>query len=374
MKCLMVAFAFVLPYHVMRTAAAAGYRVHVLGNGASRGLRWSRHCASYRESRWDWHRPDAGPVLDEIRHVVRQRGIDMILPSDDVSTRLLAAHRDTLPVPTSLVPDAATFDLLNDKWRFTRYCLDHDVRVPQGWLLPDAAELTAALRNGTLTLPITAKPLSCSAGVGVVHLRDASDLKVIETIDYRPIVVQRHILGETIGFNVLSRDGEILAHASQRRDDHRFELWPNPDLLDNIERLVGQLGFTGAANFDAVLERETGLNYIVECNPRFWYTIYMSMILGVNFVDLALRGRGAPAPTPGTMNLSLGDIARHPRGSSAFDRAMLRYHLGDPIPFALQRAHMVDDRDVFLPPRPMQRCDPTMTPEVATAPAYLNAA
>jgi hypothetical protein len=47
---LMIAFAFTLPYHVMRSAAAAGVRVHVLGNGASRGLRLSRYCRSYRSA------------------------------------------------------------------------------------------------------------------------------------------------------------------------------------------------------------------------------------------------------------------------------------------------------------------------------------
>ena len=50
MNGLMIAFAFTLPYHVLRTATAAGVRVHVLGNGASRGLRMSRYCRTYHET------------------------------------------------------------------------------------------------------------------------------------------------------------------------------------------------------------------------------------------------------------------------------------------------------------------------------------
>jgi len=42
-------------------------------------------------------------------------------------------------------------------------------------------------------------------------------------------------------------------------------------------------GYSGPANFDAVLADGDGLSYIVECNPRFWYTIYLSMIAGLNF-------------------------------------------------------------------------------------------
>src|SRR5579862_5216200 len=349
MKCLMVAFAFVLPYHVLRTATAAGHRVHVLGNGPSRGLRWSRHCASYSRSGEAATGP-AERLRDEIAACVGRHGIDIVIPSDDISTRLVAGLRGELPVPTSLIPDVATFDLLNDKARFTRFCAEHDVRAPQGWLFEDVAGLRAALAGGGVRLPITAKPTGRSAGIGVVHLREPADLAALDAIDYRPILVQRHISGETVGINVLCHDGEILAHATQRRDDDHFALFDNPDLLRNVERLVRATGYTGPANLDAVLEDGSGLAYIVECNPRFWYTIYMSMIVGINFVDLAMRGDRAPARVSPVVRLSLGDIARHPHRASALDWQMLRYHLSDPLPFAFQRRRVFDDRDICIDP------------------------
>src|SRR5580704_7281142 len=154
MKCLMLAFAFVLPYHVLRTATAAGHTVHVLGNGPSRGLKWSRSCASYRESGAIRPGKEADLILDEVRDVVERHGIDIILSSDDVSTRLLARLQGDLPAPTSLLPDVATFDLLNDKWNFTRFCLDRGIRVPQGWLFDSVGELRAALECGEVALPI----------------------------------------------------------------------------------------------------------------------------------------------------------------------------------------------------------------------------
>lgn len=368
-KCLMLAFAFVLPYHVLRTAAGAGHRVHVLGNGPSRGLKWSRHCASYRESRFDRTHEADDLLLAEICGVVRKHDIDMILPSDDVSTRLIAALRPRLPVPTSLVPEVATFDLLNDKWRFTRFCAEHDVRAPQGWLCQSASDLRMALDDGRLQLPLTVKPLNYSAGVGVLHLTTPADLATVEAIDYRPILVQRHIFGETIGINVLCRDGEVLAHATQRRDDRRFELLSNPDLLANVTRLVAATGYTGPANLDVVIEEATGLSYIVECNPRFWYSIYMAMIVGANFVDLTLRGRGATPLLDASVRLSLGDIVRRPwrtnwRASWA-DWKMVHYHLSDPIPFLCQRSGAFDGRDISVPPQPTEADAPHTTAPVS---------
>jgi hypothetical protein len=160
MNGLMVAFAFTLPYHVMRVAHAAGVRVHVFGGDASRGLKMSRCCRAYHEM------PFAGDpeaLLAEIGEVVRAHAIDIIFPSDDVSTRLLAALAGRLPAPCVPVPDLATFDLLNDKWNFTRFCEQNGIRAPQGRLFDNLLGLRRALDSVEIALPLTIKPTMQSA-------------------------------------------------------------------------------------------------------------------------------------------------------------------------------------------------------------------
>lgn len=344
----MIAFAFSMPYHILRTATAAGIRVHVLGSGPSRGLRASRFCASYRTSRIEWNRPpDHAAILDEIDEVVRRRSIDIVFPGDDVSTRLLAAIRDRLPVRSTSLPDLATFDLLNDKWRFTRFALEHGVRVPQGWHYEQADEVRRDLLSGALPFPVTVKPPNWSGGRGVMHIRDASELGQLDTVDYRPILVQQHIVGETIGISVICRDGRVLAHATQRRDERRFQLFANPDLVANVERLVAAAGLNGPANLDAVLEDKSGLAYIVECNPRFWYTIYMSMLVGLNFFDAALRdtasSNGPATLAEGEICLSAKAIIAKPWRATRRDWRYLAYHFGDPLLYLAERKKLFDD-------------------------------
>lgn len=359
----MLAFAFTLPYHVLRTAAAAGIRVHVLGSGPSCGLRVSRYCASYRKSRLRWDgEPDHEVLLDEISDIARQRAIDVILPSDDVSTRLLAAVHDRLPVRSTPLPDLATFDLLNDKGNFTRYALDHGVRVPQCWLYDRADELRRDLLAGALCFPVTVKPTNRSGSAGVIHIRDRRELTQLDAVDYHPILVQRHIVGETIGISVVCHDGEVLVHATQRRDEKRFELFANPDLVANVARLAASVRLNGPANFDAVLEDSSGLAYIVECNPRFWYTIYLPMILGLNFVAVALRpGEGAPGK-PATLanaevSLAWRATLTRPWRASGADRAVAAYHLSDPLVYLLGRSNLIDDSDVSVAASLMQAYD-----------------
>jgi len=367
MNGLMLAFAFTLPYHVMRTAAAAGIRIHVLGAGSARGLKTSRCCRAYHETHYAGD-PDA--LLAEIDALVRRYAIDIVFPADDVATRLLSALRDELPVRSMALPDLATFDLLNDKWNFTRFCLANGIRAPQGWLFDSVGDLRAALECDKAALPITVKPTNRSGGVGVFHILERGDLGLIDRLDYVPILVQRHIRGETIGFSMLCDRGKIVAHVVQARDVVPFRIFAEPDLLANVARLVAQTCYTGPANLDAVLCDDDGLSYVVECNPRLWYSINLSMIAGINFIDLALRGGASGTVTTldrGEIRLSPWQVLRRPWQASRLDWRFLFYNLGDPIAYLLQRGKYYDDSEVAVPAAPPPAGGLAAWPDTASA-------
>jgi carbamoylphosphate synthase large subunit len=288
----MLAFAYRLPYHVMRVAAAAGLRVDVLGAGPARGLGASRYCRGYRESRSGG---DLEILLAEIGELIAHRRIDIVLPSDDVSTRMLAALAYRLPVRCVPLPDLATFDLLNDKWRFTRHCLANGIRAPEVWLFDNVARLRAALIGDEIALPITVKPTNRSGGVGVRHIVEPRELAVLDAIDYQPILVQRHIRGESVSITLLCDHGRVIAHVAQQRDAARFCVLANEDLLDSAARLAALTGYHGVANFDAVLSAEDGRAYLVECNPRFWYSIYL--VISPGSILSSWRWRRLPCST-----------------------------------------------------------------------------
>ena len=366
---LMIAFAFTLPYHVMRTATAAGIRVHVLGNGASRGLRLSRHCRAYRRSRYAGN---AETLLAEIGELVRRYRIDIVLPSDDVSTRLLAALADRLPVPSTPLPTVPTFDLLNDKWNFTRFCLGHGVRVPGAWLFDDAASLRDAIERGAVTLPLTIKPTNRSGGYGVLHIRTPDEIALIDRVDYTPVLAQRHIVGESVSITLFCDRGQVRAHVAQQRDNIRFCVFADPDLLANASRLAALTGHSGPVNFDAVLSDADGLSYLVECNPRFWYSIYLVMLAGLNFVDLAFAGAGPEVATldKGEIHFSLRKTMLRPWRATRLDWKFLSYNLSDPVAYLALRANSYDDSEVAVAVGEMSQYQPVERSARATpAPA-----
>ena len=361
-NALLVAFAFTLPYHVMRTAAAAGLRVHVLGGAAARGLKRSRCCCAYQET---GSAGDPQALLAEIAELARRYAIDIVLPSDDVSTRLLAALGDRLPVRAAPLPEVETFDLMNDKWRFTRFCRDNAVRAPEGWLFDSVGALRDALAGGEVALPVTVKPVNRSGGAGVLHIREPGELRLIEAIDYRPILVQRHVLGESVSITVFCDHGRVTAHVAQQRDSRRFRVFADSDLLATVSRLVALTGYHGIANFDAVIGDADGFGYLVECNPRFWYSVYLVMIAGLNFVELALSPAAVPQSATladSEFRLSLRRILTRPWRATRLDWKFLSYCFGDLIPFALQRARSYDDGEIAVANNAMAAEEPAPAP------------
>src|SRR5581483_9687105 len=115
------------------------------------------------------------------------------------------------------------------------------------------------------------------------------------------------------------------------------ELLSKPDLLCDVGRLMAATDYSGPVNFDVVVEDESGTSYIVECNPRFWYSIYLPMLLGHNFVDAAIGASLMLPAVGGRLCLSLSEILRHPARASRHDWALLRYHLDDPLSYVALR-------------------------------------
>lgn len=389
MNALMLGFSFNLPYHVMRCAGAAGYAVHVLGNGPAAGLRWSRRCAGFHRSAIDFQHPDEAMATAEIRALCAAHDIRVVLPSDDVSTRLLSRVKPHIGVACSALPEPACFDSLNDKSNFHRLCVNHAVRVPETREYDSIEAVQQDVRTGRLCLPLTVKPTNRSGAVGVHHLLYAEDVPGLDQrIDYRPILVQRFVKGRDVGVNVLCRHGKVIAHTIQEREPRRFRLFENADLLDQVTRLVGAAGLHGPANIDAIIAAADGLGYLLECNPRFWYTIYMSMVLGRNFVARSLAEATAGAiqdgpPWPAadadpagalTVRLNKGLLfaAMRPWASTAADWRMIRYHVADPVPYWCEKKEVYDDSHIAVDHTVMAGVTQRLL--AATAPRELAAA
>src|SRR6185369_9029270 len=175
---------------VLQAAYAMGEESCILaGTRETLGLRWSSLCR---------------------RHVL----ID--LDDDARSVRLInGIAQEDLPA----------LEMLDDKWRFYRFCEAHALLMPATRHVGSKANLDFGALEAGLGLPFIVKPTNSSGSMGVQIVRNRADLeeKIRGNAAYRfgPLIAQRYIDGVDMGINVLSLRGQLCAFSI-----HRVANWP----------------------------------------------------------------------------------------------------------------------------------------------------
>ena len=339
-RVLIVAATYALPYRVMRCARQVNAETYVLGNLGAQVLAVSRHCTEFRLS----HSIVAGhydeDLAFEINCFAREAGVTMILPGDAPATRALIACRHLLEAPCFPLPGLAEFDRLNDKWGFAQMCDALGIRQPATRLFADAEVLAAEIAAGGIAWPAVAKAPSLSASQGLVVLNGADAAAKVRAINYRPVIVQQFIPGRDIGASIFCRGGAITAFIAHEYCRGTYATFRGDAVFEDLARIAAHVGAEGVFNFD-MIAADDGKIYYLECNPRFFYKINLSMLGGINFVALGLEGDGGAVP----LRLPDGTSVRRPEAVltsprcwprlTRRDRAAARYTWSDPIPYLL---------------------------------------
>jgi predicted ATP-grasp superfamily ATP-dependent carboligase len=293
---LMVSALISMPYRVMRAAERADANVYVLGSAKSKGLRYSRYCEKFILTQ----RPISGQrdfeLAREINRCVADFGIEMVLAGDVEATRSLLAIKDLLQAPCFPTPDLEQFDNLNNKWHFTNLCRSLGILCPNTWLVRDTAELSAKLDSGEIPLPAIVKPVNHDGGLGVISLDAANAREQIRNIDYLPILVQEPIAGFDIGASLYCEGGDVKAFIAHQLRRATYRILDQSNILPTLTRVAEHLKCDGVFNFDMRLA-PNGMIYYLECNPRFFFKINLSMLAGINFIEYGFgtaRDAGRP--------------------------------------------------------------------------------
>ncbi|MFZ1989501.1 MAG: hypothetical protein WAW96_06975 [Alphaproteobacteria bacterium] len=335
---LLVASLFTVPYRVLRTAAACGVNVHVLGGPRANGLRFSRFCASFDAARRDPASADTQELTDEINAVIAKHEIDLVLPGDQPTTRQLILAERALDCPTFPGPTLQQFDLLNDKWDFTKLCQRLAILVPDSELLADKMELKQGLLGGEIGFPVVAKPIDLDGQRGIVELFSSADLGKIESIGYAPVLVQRYIDGQDVGASIYCEDGKIKALIVHTKAGAIYRTFRHPQIEHDLKEIAAAMRITGVYNFDMRVTPQ-GDVYWFGCNPHFFFKMFLSMLAGLNFVAFGLAGASSNAvqyaPDGSAVRLlkALAATLAMPWRLSKRDFAYAGERLADPLPF-----------------------------------------
>ena len=288
-KLLLVATSYMLPYRVLRCAKSCGAEVYVLGGLGAQVLQLSRYCDKFIRSHRIINGSSDAALALEINVLTRNLGITTILAGDAPSTRSLIACRDLLDAPCFPLPGLEQFDQLNDKRRFAQLCQDIGLPHPTTRSFETIAELSVALERNHSGHPVVLKPLSLSGNQGVIRLVGHDTAEQIRRLDYEPILMQDFVAGRDMSVSIYCHRGTVQAFVLHQRQRRIFKTFWSQAIFDEMTHIASRLALDGVFNFDMIVD-ENGLHYYLECNPRFFFSISLAMLAGLNFITLGLRG------------------------------------------------------------------------------------
>ena len=288
---------------VLRSLARIrGMRLHLLVEEQWHPVRVSRHVSSFTPGR---RGASDAERLNQLKHLVRTRNIDVLLPSgqDAVSFlgRNLAALKEICPV--SPVPHPEAYQTATDKWLLMRTLMEQKIPCPRSLLLEERTGMVGEIRQ--LSFPVLLKPTKGVGGHGIIRCDSPEEvLPVLESLraTARRYIVQEFVEGYDVDCSVLCKDGALLAHTVQRgilpgtqefAAPAGIRLVKEERVLETVLPLLTLLRWSGVAHIDLRYDRREKSYKILEVNARYWRSLLGSVNAGVNFPYLAcLSGLG----------------------------------------------------------------------------------
>lgn len=272
--------------------------------------RFSRHCHRFL------HRQagtDPQERLEEIAQVVRDTGVDVLLPVETDWITFVGAMRQQLSKSLAVVPvpEPEAYRTVNNKWLLAQFMEEHQVPGPPTVLGTLADDFERQLR--AIEFPVLIKPITAWGGEGIRRFESVDELQAFldeygrEAFKDR-YIVQSFLPGYVIGLNVLCRNGEVLAYTMQRGTIPNPQKWAaaaairfirQEGVLETAQKLLRALNWSGFGNLDMFYDTSDDQVKVLEFNARFWGSLRGSYVAGVNFPYLAcLAALDVPFPVP----------------------------------------------------------------------------
>jgi biotin carboxylase len=245
-------------------------------------------------------------------------GVDVVIPVSIESWAFFSRHRATFEQAgiRGLLPRYDTWRRLHSKSESRQLASELDIPVPET-IVVNETDVSAALVGSPLEFPVVVK--SAEEG-GARFVRYAKSLEEVEAticefLQRKPevadqgILVQEYIRGQGCAYFCLAKDGVVkneFCHMRIRENPPTGGVstccrsYDHPRLKEYGRRLIAHTQYTGVCMVEFKYVSETDDFVLIEVNPKFWGSVLLPILSGVNFpvdyVRLALGEDVAPSP------------------------------------------------------------------------------
>lgn len=299
--------------------AGAKIETHIL---ASRrlSLRYSHYIKRFSLARFPNDSVPTTNFISTVNDYIAANKIDCVLASDIPSLALLHELGPHLIGATCFPTSSGeTLGVLHNKWQFHKLLKSHGLPSPKSVLLGCQEDVFGVDVYG-FQFPVMVKPLAEQAGKGVLKIESIHQLAdhVFGQHPYNalPLMVQEYVPGLDAGISVLALDGKIFARLAQQYEpDGSISFFADEKMTAVAQRVIELTNYSGIAHFDYRRPADGSSCTLLECNPRFWYSMPAAMVQGMNFaemgIDIALSGE-----PPGTCKIDFCGERYYPARSA----------------------------------------------------------
>lgn len=255
--------------------------------------------------------PDSASMLARL---ARSENARWVVPTSDTSLQLVCAAYDEL-VPFCAVgaPPPAIVQRVLDKAVTLSIAQQCGVPVPTSVKIPRATNLETAL--ATMRFPIIAKPGDKSRKSAhdfkTRTFASADELRAVFATQTRfgeGLLFQSYHGGQGVGIELLLSKGEIVTAFQHRRLSENppsggvavvaIAEAVDPKLLDYSARLLRALEWDGVAMVEFRHDSATGETALMEVNGRFWGSLPLNTVAGIDFPLYAWQLSQGITPAP----------------------------------------------------------------------------
>ena len=238
---------------------------------------------------------------------VREHGCDTLIPTTDGALSAISKHYAELsPLLQLACPPAKIIDRVLNKEETLAIASRCGIRVPREYLVSSRAIADAA----ELTFPVVAKPRhkSSAESFKVRYFHSAHELSAaLQSGQLDDVILQEYSPGQGVGVEVLFYGGVCVASFQHRR----VKEFPHtggaaaiavaetvdPALKDMALTLLRGLEWEGIAMVEFRHDRNTGNATLMEVNGRYFGTIALPIMAGVDFPAFEWQVRHGETPS-----------------------------------------------------------------------------
>jgi len=247
-------------------------------------------------------------LFDELK----RKRYSCIIPVADETVLAVVKHKDELKDLTAVpFPDSSVFLKAADKEKTLKIAIEFDIPCPKTTFVSDLTELEEL--KDSLKYPVVIKPKDSYGSRGLRYIKRREELideyKRVHRV-YKYPLVQEYIPpgGDAYGVSVLlDKSSEVKALFVHRRlREYPVTGGPStlrvsmlkPEIANLGIRMLKALGWYGVAMVEFKVDPRDNTPKLMEVNPRFWGSLPLAILAGVDFpyllYQVALEGDVEP--------------------------------------------------------------------------------